>query len=709
MRIKEYYWIFTVIFAAFVWNGCDDPTTDILSGTDDHTYDSENINIETDNSIDVSMYAQARVFPGLVDTLSEHRVDTTIMLDLSRQYNSPSRLNLAYVPEAIYSTGLYAGAGELITIELNESVQGLSIQIGSHQDDLSNLSAPLRAAKVYSMKALFPGTNTFRNPMGGYIWIRKSSTDIGSMNFPLVIKGAYRAPDFVVDQTDPNKWEQMVLNTTVPWMELRARHLAISVSRTRMENCILNNPLFAEQLNEVLKLWDKYLECTYAFYGLDENSDTWYLRMPDYKERAIFDTQLEDGVDMYNRSNGIMIVNSQEMLNELTNYEILKQAFFDNMNTLFTQRYKASSYVWESEWRNTITLIPRYLYSYALYKEGISSSIHPIFTDNESYAITEQFPLGTIYTESDSIKGFSLDRPVYENVKGDSINWYANAQNLLCLMQIGYADINGKSGWDFYKYANSYKRTTRYSQSKSLYSMLCEWFGVNFAPFFDHWGIAIDDAERIHYNQSPMLDKTIWRYNPLATNPSEDVKTYTPVETDHYMRHDRSEWEIAAKAMFSNNKYQDNYSSAPENLIDNSKSSSWRSNLFDNTKQLPKLPYYIVIDCGEYISADGFYMANGGNTIYRPVHFTVQTSSTDNEIDLSDSDNSLWDISLFDSDASDYRRDKRNEQFLSFAGRQRFRYLRIVFDRPSHVTEGEEDPNLKDVQSFAEFGTYYKN
>lgn len=146
---------------------------DIESGTEDDTADSTNVTIVTGEGIDVSMYESARVFPGLVDTLVDNTVNTLLALDLSKRYIPAYDLDVQQVPRPIYSTGLYAGAGELITITINDNTMGLTVIIGSHLDDLTDISPYLRLPVVTTSKQLFPGKNTIRNPLGGMIWIEK--------------------------------------------------------------------------------------------------------------------------------------------------------------------------------------------------------------------------------------------------------------------------------------------------------------------------------------------------------------------------------------------------------------------------------------------------------------------------------------------------------------------------------------------------------
>src|SRR5690606_18762981 len=220
---------------------------DIESGTDEHKGEASNVTVDTLSAIDVSMYDRARIFPGLVDTLTERRItDTTITLDLSKRYVSELEIGASDPPIPIYSTGLYAGAGELVIVNIDDNTMGLSIQIGSHTDDLTDNGSAPREPVVYTKKALFPGKNYVRNNLGGYIWIIKNENINGSSDFRLRLSNVYRAPDYVANTgMDPAVWADQIRNTTVPWLELRGEHVAFSVSKARVESKFLEDPNFA--------------------------------------------------------------------------------------------------------------------------------------------------------------------------------------------------------------------------------------------------------------------------------------------------------------------------------------------------------------------------------------------------------------------------------------------------------------------------------
>ena len=75
--------------------GCEASDFDFDDGWDTNRTDSSAVTVDTIQGIDASMYGKARMFPGLVDTLTEHRIaDTLVALDLSRKYASMEDLCL---------------------------------------------------------------------------------------------------------------------------------------------------------------------------------------------------------------------------------------------------------------------------------------------------------------------------------------------------------------------------------------------------------------------------------------------------------------------------------------------------------------------------------------------------------------------------------------------------------------------------------------
>lgn len=667
---------------------------DIESGTDEYTGDESNVSIDTTLAIDVSMYDKARIFPGLLDTAVEHRIaDTTIQLDLSKVYLSPQELGITATPQPIYSTGLYAGPGELVIVHVEGNAMGLSLQIGSHTDNLTNTGAASREPIVYTTKALFPGKNYIRNGLGGYIWIKKKESITGSPDFKLHISNVYKAPDYVVGtDMDHTIWANEIRNTTIPWLELRGEHVAFSVSRARIASKLLDDPNYAANMEELLQTWDHIMKnYYYGYYGLEEGNSDRRLRMPEFPERVVMDVQLEDNVYMRWTGQPIATLNTNVMMNDLTDFQALISGNSPNIFTAMGNNYAMIRSPWWSQMQGAANVIPLYRLAEQGFKDGLTNRMSDIFPA-AGEGINELFPAALSYAAADSSKWFRSDA-------GTDYDAFA----LLPIIQLAnYKDDN----WSFYEHLNTkIKENPLSSGLNFFFSELCAYFGKDFSPFFDHWGIDLPDQVRAVGRNYPLLDETIWLYDPLSTNPSANVVPYNTA--DYLYRHIRTNWEVRAfDANYVDNEQVDDAGSISY-ILDGFKPSRWHSWWQGGPRPLP---HYIVIDMKNKMDINGFYIANGDRE-YRASRMIIQTTSEEN-INLDDI-NVEWQniaemrpaddmhnysaadgIKPYDEHPGRYR----NERYFEFLQKRNVRYLRIVLPEPSTANSN--------LHTMAEFGTF---
>lgn len=669
---------------------------DIESGIDEYKGDSANVTVDTLQSIDVSMYDRARVFPGLVDTLKERRVaDTAISLDLSRQYSDAFTLAVTAAPLPIYSTGLYAGAGELVTITVDGNVMGLSIQIGAHMDDLSSVGTASREPIVYTKKALFPGKNYIRNNLGGYIWIMKQQNVIGDPNFKLNLKNVYKAPDYVANtNADVATWSNEIRSTTVPWLELRGKHVAFSVSRARIANKMQEDPSWASNLKALLDTWDRVVEqYYYNYYGLTAGNSDPKFRAPDFPERVVLDIQLKNNVYMRWTGQPIVALNTNVMMNDLTDLNALISGKSINVFTAFGNNYELSVSPWWTQMTAAAKMIPLYRLSEQSFKDGLTTKISDIFS-GEGNGINEKFPLALSYAAADTAKWFRTDA-----------NTNFDAFALLPMIQLAYYNNNN---WAFFIHLNKLMKGSRPAVGQeALFAELCAYFRKDFSPFFDHWGIDLSDRTRELGHAYPMLDKTIWKYNPLASNPNAQVSTYDG--SRYRYKNVRSSWEARAFDKNYNNNDQVSDAGAIQTILDGFKSTRWHSQW--SPSNLP-VPHYIVIDMKNKQQVDGFFFANGERQ-YRTTHMILQTTDAD-QIKLDDMNVNWYKIAEIRSaqDFGNYSaadgvkpygeglsEKYHNELFYEFISRKNIRYLRVVIPDQSAANSP--------LHTMAEFGTFY--
>lgn len=688
---------YTLGFFSLFWmaQSCDVAYQyDIENGTDEYTGDESNVTIDTTLAIDISMYDKARIFPGLVDTAAERRIaDTTISLDLSRVYLSPQELGVTATPQPIYSTGLYAGPGELVIVNVEGNMMGLSLQIGSHTDNLMNTGAASREPIVYTTKALFPGKNYIRNGLGGYIWIKKKEGIIGSADFQLHMSNVYKAPDYVVGTgINANVWANEIRNTTIPWLELRGEHVGFTVSRARIASKLLDDPDFATNMEQLLETWDNIMKTYYyAYYGLVEgNSDTRF-RMPEFPERVVMDVQLEDNVYMRWTGQPIATLNTNAMMNDLTDYRALVSGNSPNIFTAMGNNYAMISSPWWSQMAGAANVIPLYRLAEQGFKDGLSNRMSDIFpADGEG--IHHLFPLALEYAAADSSKWLRSDA-------GTDFNAFA----LLPIIQL--ANYNNDD-YAFYEHLNTkIKQNPVSSGVNFFFTELCTYFGKDFAPFFDHWGIDLPDGARAVGRNFLLLDKAIWLYDPLSTNPNANVGAYNPI--NYRYRHIRSNWEVRAlDANYVDNEQVDDAGSISF-ILDGLKSSRWHSWWQGGARPLP---HYIVIDMKNKQDVNGFYIANGERQ-YRASRMIIQTTNEEN-ISLDDINVEWQNIAELRpiDDMHNYSPTDglkpyaehpsryRNERYFEFLQKQNFRYIRIVLPDPSTANSN--------LHTMAEFGTF---
>lgn len=694
---KHYIFVLLIALTSSVWfGGCDTAYKyDINDGIDNNGANGPDITIDTEGGIDVSMYEKARIFPGLVDTAREVRIDATIKLDLNKNYTTPVDLGVIGVPQPIYSTGLYAGAGEQIAITVEDNTMGLSVIIGSHMEDLTTLNPYQRMPVVYVTKALFPGKNIIKNPLGGTIWIKKSEELTATGTCSLKIEGVYQSPDFVIGETDLQEWKKKVSGTTVPWLEIRGKHFAFTVQKDRVLD---NLEKISSELQEAGQEWDEAIEeFFYEYYGLKfgENAGE-KERAPEFPIRVVLDVQILEDLYLRNSGYAIVAINNNYMLEEMLNLRTLRignsAALFRAINSMCT--YRPRNNPWPGMYQAVVDAIPLYrMGTKGFSKENIYGEIFP----GEENIMT-LFPKAIEYAASDSSKWMRVDAAT-KNEKGTAYK----AFDLLSFVQLASYNNNN---WEMMKDLNikaKEERTIDNSNLSYFFRKLCDYFQQNFSPFFDHWGVEQLDDDRTYAEQYPLMTKKQWEYNPQNPGPVEEYDG-----TNYRYRHNRKEWKVAAfdKTYDVND---DGDTKKPGYLIDGEKATSWRSGK-NNDKAL-ELPYYIIFDLSKVSGIDGIYLANGySDQCLADVHVEYIGTEIADPYDI----NVPWTTLLQVTDPNAVKSDLKNERFFD-CERTQVRYLRlkisnpntIVFKNDSDLTE-EEKIDRKKYHSLAEFGTYYK-
>lgn len=189
-----------------------------------------------------SIYADD--FPGVVSEDAKVVNGKEIEVD----FDFPDTMYTRALPSKNWiSTGLYATPGEVVEVEVPEGTENLTVQIGSHDDDLRGLGEWKRVPLVVHHKKLDPGINRVSSPYGGMIYLipmkPKEDTQV-----KVKISGAVQAPYYELGKTTKEEWDQMRKAPSTPFAELKSDRINLVVPSKVIKE--LANP------EELMNTWD---------------------------------------------------------------------------------------------------------------------------------------------------------------------------------------------------------------------------------------------------------------------------------------------------------------------------------------------------------------------------------------------------------------------------------------------------------------------
>ena len=167
----------------------------------------------------------SEVFPGKVKDSSPRINDASV--EINGTYNvihGARHLNDTW--DAKRPTGHYAPPGELITITIptNHVDKGMSVMIGAHERDHSNLSQTNRFLRISNRFSLSTEKTKIINPFGGGIYMLvPEGSNFGY--FDIKIDGAVKSPYFSTREakgTDLSVWQAELAEQSVKWVDIES-------------------------------------------------------------------------------------------------------------------------------------------------------------------------------------------------------------------------------------------------------------------------------------------------------------------------------------------------------------------------------------------------------------------------------------------------------------------------------------------------------
>ena len=181
--------------------------------------------------------AAAATYPGIPDK-SARRVTRDVSVDLS-------------VPRW-HGTGLFAAAGELLTVTLPEGSErlGLRVRVGTTTCRLTSHAEWRRAPEVDMELPLSKRSVTFASPFGGLVYIVVPRASHGKVN--VKVGPACPAPRFVEGRDTPATWAAQLRRSPAPFAEIESDYIVLTVPYAEAKRLVDPRPL--------LKVWREIMD-----------------------------------------------------------------------------------------------------------------------------------------------------------------------------------------------------------------------------------------------------------------------------------------------------------------------------------------------------------------------------------------------------------------------------------------------------------------
>ncbi|KAG2489016.1 hypothetical protein HYH03_012454 [Edaphochlamys debaryana] len=145
------------------------------------------------------------------------------------------------------------GKSTILTVSANAVNKGLMVQIGNHEEDLTNLNPWKRVPTILTRFPITSINRAIASPMGGLIYIvLPPGTTVGQINVTLT--NVIQAPRYVQGKTTLAQWGTL-RNLPVPWTELEGRDMILHLPSARAKTIADPGPLLTHW-NRVLDAQD---------------------------------------------------------------------------------------------------------------------------------------------------------------------------------------------------------------------------------------------------------------------------------------------------------------------------------------------------------------------------------------------------------------------------------------------------------------------
>lgn len=418
----------------------------------------------------------ADVFPGKIAEDTPIVNEQEIVIDFDYADFDYIRMNIP--PGNWISTGLYAPAGEAITIEVPEGVEDLDIQIGAHTDNLMGKDIWHRAPIVTYRESLETGTNEFMSPYGGLVYFIPTEAK-ENVEETITVNGLVHAPYFKKGETTNETWNETVKHYDAPWSELHGDRIILTLPSDVVRK--VDDP------EALMDKWDEMVDQYDLLIGVSPDLPLPH-RSVDRAQRFVFDIQVGAGLMHAGYPMVGPIDRFAEEAIDLESDQLGSWGFWHEIG----HQYQQKPWIWGEVGEVTTNIHSIHIEEYF----GKESNLLTKNNDGEDY-----YDQAFAYLEKDNAEKDYSDIELFER--------------LVAFMQLQHA-----YGWEFYTDLQTAYRElaeeelpTNDQEKKDLLAyMTSTTSGEDLISFFDAWGISITTQmkEKIAKLELPEPAVPIW-------------------------------------------------------------------------------------------------------------------------------------------------------------------------------------------------------
>lgn len=480
-------------------------------------YDDSSNNQGTDTlssgvlDVDRSLYASARVWPGLVGNAEPRVSEQQFTLDLNFSSQTDQTLRIRVAPRALISTGYYAAPGELIKLVVPEGIEGLIVQIGGHTGDRTGFYKHTRDALVSMRQNLKSGVNYVRNLYGGTIYIEAVIAYPNPVTFS--ISGAVVSPDFILNSSNNAEWAARIRKTSVPWLELRSPDVIFLVPTKWCVGLLAANPTLDAE--SALRRWGTIMAKYYnSWLGLSANSPDLRDRSPQGPWRAILDVDFDaGGVAGYPFTANAGDLGGMSYINGwfqswINTDKINPAAAFGSLHELGHNVQQIKCWDWGEGANGGLTEVTNNLHAYL-------------------YAKDTNFPFDKVHPSA--VLGNATALAYVKKAANDPTKIFETALQSQDKVWM-FIQLLEKMDWGLWTYIQTEGRhavrlpASLQDKYDFFFEKACAYKQINLVDYFNAWNIPVSQVSKnaVAAKGWPRLTKKIWLYDPIKKTGGDE-------------------------------------------------------------------------------------------------------------------------------------------------------------------------------------------